>query len=182
MGAIERFKKIQAEQEQGGFSVKFRYDGQYSEDLSAQEGRPIYKCVEVFEMRAPSEPMPRVVMATPQHKQNFPEAYRAFKSQEEPFKDGTLLKEWSLLPLSTMLELTGLGIRTVEELAAADSIDAIAGLFPKEIETAKQWMDNAKAPKNIATTLGKKVKELEELIETYRNQIATLHKQALDAR
>jgi hypothetical protein len=54
---------------------------------------------------------------TDEHRQRWPDAYAAFKRQEEISPDGTPLEQWPILNRGQVLELKAVGIMTVEQCA-----------------------------------------------------------------
>lgn len=114
---------------------------------SEREGRPIYKtipyCKIIFpgdKTKVKDEPVDFVgqLGGRPPHPDRFPRQWDAYKNQREQVADGTSLLEWAPLPRNEAMELKGLKIHTVEQLAALPDT-SLTWLG------ARQWRDKAKA-------------------------------------
>ena len=121
---------IQAEwqglnQEEAGnrLIVEFSLEPQKDEEKSAAEGRPIYVDQEWIKIRIPGDKdnnVSRNVRAG--DKERFPQHWAAFKNKSQVILEGTLLESIPFLTKSQVLEFSGIGIRTAEQLVeVADS-------------------------------------------------------------
>src|ERR1700674_1234177 len=88
-----------------------------------QQGRPIFKSEERVEIIMPGNPLTRPVQrVTDEHRQKWPEQYKAFKQGQEMSVEGTPLEQWPILKRAQVLELKALGHLTVEHVATMDDL------------------------------------------------------------
>lgn len=88
---------------------------------TATEGRPMFKDVEMVELRFAGNSLYVPDMkVTDEHRQRFPQAYAAFKKDGSLHVEGTPLKEWPAIRPSQIAEFNAQNIYTVENLAAVD--------------------------------------------------------------
>jgi hypothetical protein len=82
---------------------------------------------------------------TEEHRERWPEQYRAFSSGRDPVLSGTPLEEWPVLNKAQVAELLHLQIRTVEELAGLSDIAVQhVGMGGRTLrERAQGWLDEA---------------------------------------
>jgi hypothetical protein len=102
--------------------VKFYFDAVKDDMATAKEGRPIFKEMEMVDIRIPGSRDNIVVRPVREKdKQRFPRHYAAFKQRMESSEKlvGTPLDQWPLLTKSQVEELKFFNIRTVEHLAGA---------------------------------------------------------------
>ncbi len=176
LAVLERLKKNSPVRDDSDVKVWFSYNGVKDIDKSTELGRPVYKMVEEITLRYPNG-REIVLQATPHHIAQHPEAYERFKNQEAKPDDGTMLKEWSLLPRNVMCELVDLGVRTVEELSVCESIPQIANYYADWIDSAKKWLESSKTPQNVVTGLKKKIIELEKTVADLQDKNLVLTRQ-----
>jgi hypothetical protein len=91
---------------------------------SAEKGMPVYEDREFARMISPgnSKSIP-VEVVTEEHKKRWPREYQAFAANLAAPVIGTPLAEWSALSPATVLNLTSVHVRTVEQLADLSDAD-----------------------------------------------------------
>jgi hypothetical protein len=98
---------------------RFYMDKELSEFESAKAGQQIWRDVEMVEIIVPGDN--KNVWAgrvKAEHRERWPDWYKAFKEGLEPPQDGYPLKEWPLLSPAQVANFAALNIQTVEALAA----------------------------------------------------------------
>ena len=113
---------------------------------SLEAGREIFGEVERVRIIIPGAIASIVVKnVTDEHRERWPEAYRAFRAGQEPALAGTPLEEWPVLNKAMVAELKHLQIRTVEELAGLSDIAVQhIGMGGQVLrERARVWLDDA---------------------------------------
>ncbi len=97
---------------------RFFIDSVQDEMASAAHGRPIFRDVERVEIILPGNPHLRPVHAVnDEHRMRWQREYEAFRNGVEISPEGTPLEDWPVLSRSQVLELKGLALRTVEDVA-----------------------------------------------------------------
>ena len=84
---------------------------------------------------------------TDEHRERWPEQYRAFKAGHDAVLNGTPLEEWPILNKAMIAELKHLQIRTVEELPGLSDV-AVQGIGmggQMLRDRARGWLDEAQA-------------------------------------
>src|ERR1700761_896744 len=105
----------------GSTHPRFFVDQVQDPVASEREGRPIYRDEERVEIIMPGNPHTRpVARVSREHQERWPKEYAAFKEGIEVSPDGTPLEEWSILKRSQVMELKGLGFKTVEHIRDMD--------------------------------------------------------------
>lgn len=101
--------------------VKFYTAPQQDMDATKKEGRPIFKDVEMIDIRIPGNKDNIVVRPVRESdKQRFPEHYRLFKNRVEGAKEemvGMPLVLWPEVTAAQVEEFKYFNVRTVEQLA-----------------------------------------------------------------
>lgn len=113
---------------------------------SEREGREIWYDEERVEIFMPGNPYTRPVeKVSNEHKQRWPKEYAAFKDGIELSPEGTPLEEWSILKRSQVMELKGLGFKTVEQISCMDdhAIQRIPMYGRRLKELAEVFLDDA---------------------------------------
>jgi hypothetical protein len=162
---------------------KRMYDGAYVEfflDLvedireSEKVGRPIYKEVESVKVKFPGMDE-TVVRVEQQHKDQYPEKYKAFKDGLTQPEEGTPLESWAMMPRPIVMEIKHFGVRTIEQLAAS-SDDARRKLGPlgNWIKKAKDHIKAASGGPNMVVALQQLNEQLEAKVRKYEDQIELL--------
>lgn len=160
--------------------VEFYEDAVHLEARSREEGRPIYeqrtfikimvpggKTVQVREARTEYDPTDPQPLDT----ERFPRQWAQFKANQEQIGNGTPLSEWSYLSKSQVMELKGLKIHTVDQLAAqSDAALANMGLGALDLrQRARAYLDQA--------TGGEVMAKLQTELEDTKHQLAALRAQ-----
>jgi len=158
----------------GSVRPRFYIDPVQDELASAREGRPIFREVERVEIFLPGNPytMP-VENVTDEHRQRWPREYEMFRQGIEQTADGTPLGEWPILNRAQVLELKGLQIQTIEEVAALSDTACQRAMGLMQLRTkAQAYLDDAAA---MALT-----EQLSKEGEIQRSQIASLERQVAE--
>ncbi len=155
----------------GSSRPRFHIEAVQDELASAREGRPIFREEERVEIFMPGNPWSIPVhRVTDVHRQRWPREYEQFRAGIEQTAEGTLIGEWPIINRAMAMELNGLGIQTVEELAALSDLGCqrIMGgtMFRAK---AKAYLDDAE---RIALTEQQGAK-----IEAQNSEIASLKRQ-----
>lgn len=170
----------QAEQD-AKLLVKFEIRERQDLDLSAKEGRPIFKEVEYIDIRIPGDRSSTVCRpATFHDKQRFPKHYEAFKERVEYREDGTPLTEWPLIPRTMVNELAFFNVKTVEHLVSMSDSNAqkFAGIRTLQ-QKAKDWLDKVSGDA-VESRLREEINEKDAKISSLEEVILNL-KQRVDA-
>lgn len=127
---------------------RFYMDSVQDELATASQGRPIFRDVERVEIILPGNPHLRPVHnVTDEHRQRWAPEYKAFRQGVEIAPQGTPLEEWPVLSRSQIMELKGLGLRTVEDVARMTDVATqrigTGGQYLRERATA--YLDDAAA-------------------------------------
>jgi hypothetical protein len=137
--------------------VEFTLEAVHQPALSEQEGRPIYKDVPHIRIHFPGDRTKQIFRPVkmeddhvgPADPVRFSRQWVAFKAQQEQVQTGTPLIEWGPLTKSQAMELKGLHIHTVEQLAGiADN--NLTWLGARELrEKAIAWLKQADSGKEV---------------------------------
>lgn len=167
--------------EQDRLVVKFRADKVKDEGESKRQGRPIFKDMEMIEIRTAGDR--NTVKVFPAHAQHrwtqdedggqvvetyamrFSEQYRRFKEGRQQIQDGTPLSELPFLTEAKRSELRALSIHTAETLAALDGTNLkTLGPGGRELKNqAAAYIDNANGSANV-TQMAAQIAELQALV------------------
>jgi hypothetical protein len=114
--------KFQQDPEAGdkSLNVRFFLDEMKDEAKSKKQGRPIFKSVEMCEIRYGDKDnivTDRVKYMHPDPRRRFAAQYARFKAGEETQVEGTLLRQWGLITSAEAKGYEAVGIVTVEQLA-----------------------------------------------------------------
>lgn len=119
------------------------------QDMLASEaaGRPIFKDEERVQILMPANrllsPVHRV---TDEHRNRWPNEYRAFREGIEIAPDGTPLEQWNILSKAQVYEFKGIHIRTIEDVAGmADSAMQQIPFGSRFREAARAYLDDSEA-------------------------------------
>lgn len=107
--------------------VLFEYDEIEDEEATKRAGRPMFRSVEMCEIRYGDKDnvvRDRVKYMHPDPRQRFPAQYARFKAGEKVQVVGTLLREWGLVDRATAKGYEAVGIVTVEQLAGLSDANA----------------------------------------------------------
>lgn len=126
------------------FYVQAMPDGKRSQE----EGRPIFRDVEMVEIRIAGDKLNIIdTKVNDEHRQRWPQHYAAFKAGRQVATVGTPVDEWPILTASKVAELKALNIFTVEALAElSDTGLAKMGMGARELQNkAKAFLETAKS-------------------------------------
>lgn len=157
----------------------FKTEAKYMEAASKAEGRPIYKDIELVEIRlagernyAPTFPAHEVwkhVRGEPvTYAERFPKEYALFAAGKEQIADGTPLSELPFLTEGERATLRRLKVYTAEALASLEGAN-LKNLGPK----AREFKSQAEAYLNRASGASQSVALAAE-VETLKAQLAEL--------
>lgn len=158
----------------GSVRPRFYMDPVQDELASAREGRPIFREIERVEIFLPGNPytMP-VENVTDDHRQRWAREYEMFRQGIEQTADGTPLSEWPVLNRAQVLEMKGLQIQTIEEVANLSDIACQRAMGLTQLRTkARAYLDDAVA---MALT-----QQLSAETENQRSHIASLERQVAE--
>lgn len=135
---------------------------------SEQEGRPIFREVEMVEIIFPGNQyfMPDV-RVTDEHRRRWPESYKAFKEGLEFKVNGTPLEEWPRLSRRLVMEYKAIGILTVEHIAAMDDLGLQRmGMGARELQAAaRTWLEASKGNAPLEAMAIESVRQAETIKE-----------------
>jgi hypothetical protein len=159
--------------------VEFSMEAIHQPALSEQEGRPIYKDVPHIRIHFPGDRTKQIFRPVkveddqngPSDAVRFSRQWVAFKAQQEQVQTGTPLLEWGPLTKSQAMELKGLHIHTVEQLAGiADN--NLTWLGARELrDKAVAWLkqaDGGKEALRLQGELDKRDMDISNLKEQMR--------------
>ena len=131
---------------------------------SNEEGRPIYKDVDMITIMTPGNKLGIVKRkVTEQDKRRFAAKYKEYKelSSDSESISGTRLEDWPGATRSIVAELRHLHIRTVEQLANVSDSNA-QGVMGMQMlkQKARDWLENNS---NSDKQLAEARKEMEEM-------------------
>jgi len=125
--------------------VKFYYLSVADKAASSEAGRPMFKEVEMIDIKVPGQRDGVARPASPRDKGRFPRHYQAFKNRMEAPSDGTPLSEWPAISRSFADQLSFANVKTVEALA--DLNDNLMHNIPgvqNYKQKAKDWLEATK--------------------------------------
>lgn len=155
---------------------RFFMDSIQDQAASEREGRPIFKDEERVEVIFPGNQFNKPVFkVTQEHKDRWPDEYKAFKSGQEMALNGTPLEQWPLLKRAQVLEMKAIGFRTVEEIAAMSDLAVqrigMGGLRMKQL--AEAYLEDAASQKVVSQATAENEK-LKQQVSEQADQIANL--------
>jgi len=146
--------------------VKFYLDTVRDIVASEEAGRPIFREVEMVDIRSPGSRNNVVRVARESDKNRFPKHYALFKNRvNTEGVEGTPLAEWPLVTRSQVEEMAFMNIKTVEQLAQipdskAGSMMGFYGLKQK----ATEWLEKANGIEGMQAKLDEKQQQIEMLM------------------
>jgi hypothetical protein len=163
--------------------VKFYHFSIKDSVATKAEGRPMFKEVEMIDIRVPGQRDGVARPASPRDKQRFPEHYAAFKNRTEAPIDGTPLLEWPAVSRSFADQLAFLNVKTVEQLAELNDANMhnIPGISMFK-QKAKDWLEYTKDESIVGKLRDEieerdgKITELSENLETLLARVEELEK------
>jgi hypothetical protein len=155
----------------GTIRPRFYLDPVQDDLATAREGRPMFRQMERVEMFIPGNPWTQPVHnVTDEHRARWPREYEQFRQGIDQTADGTPLEEWPVLNRAQVLELKGLQIQTIEEVATLSDAACQRAMGLRQLRMkAKAFLDDAAA---IALT-----EQLSAEGEAHRSEIASLKRQ-----
>jgi len=168
MGYFETYEaQNRGEKPYVGANVRFKLEAIPDEAQSRIAGRPIYKDVEMIEIRFPGQAA-MVFQAEDKHRRYYPEEYKAFKAGQEAPVKGLPLEQWAMPTKAIIENLKTLGFRTVEQLAdAKDDVIHKMRSMAIWVKHAQDYMESCKA--DSTTVIGLKA-ELEHFKNACKSQ------------
>lgn len=154
---------------------RFHIEPVIDELASQAAGRPIYKDEERVQFVMPGNPTQPVERVTDYHRERWPQQYEAFRKSQEWAVEGTPLEMWPVLRRAQVLELKGLGLMTVEQVATmADNAVQKIGMGGRRLrELAVAYLDDAEAGA-LNERLSKQKETLEATVAAQNRQIEEL--------
>lgn len=151
---------------------------------SAEEGRPIFEDREFVEIHIAGDNKSIVVHPVrDEHKERWPEQYKAFKEGKEAPMEGTPLAEWPILTASKVAELHSMKIKTVEQLAEIkDSTINRLGMGARELVKQAQAFLDVSADVAAAQKYAAANEQLENEVAMLKQQIKELSDQITDQK
>jgi hypothetical protein len=154
-----------------GLLVEFYMGTKRLDYESEQQGREIYKDIEMLRITCPGKPVRSLVEeVTEAHKKRFPRQYDAFKRQEQQVAQGTPLSELTFLSRGQVLNYKSHGLHTVEQLAALPDTGLEAlGLGGRDLrEKARLFLGKAAGNAELSQ-LHAENKRLKEALDAAKN-------------
>lgn len=161
-----------------GLIAMFSNEAVEDTEASLREGRPIYKNVEFITISFPADNTKQLVrpviyestMTQPSDLERFPKQWAAFKAQQQDVHDGMPLTQWAALSKAQVMELKGMNIHTVEQLAAVADMN-LKWMGAREMrENARVWLEEAENGSAV-NKLHNENKSLRMEIEALKNQM-----------
>lgn len=155
------------------------FNDEIKDDAStAKEGRPIYRTVEMCEIRIPGDRdnivVGRVTKMSPDPRERFPAAYARFQRKQSVQVVGTPLRKWGLIETTEARSYEDLGIVTVEQLAELSDANCqqLRGSLADR-QKARDFLAQAKGQAPVAAARAELAAAKSE-IEALKEQIAAL--------
>jgi hypothetical protein len=162
--------------------VRFFKDEIKDVAATAKEGRPIYKSVEMVEIKIPGDKDNVVVRrVTAMDCERFPGAYAKFRRGDAVQVVGTPLRNWGLMEPADARGYEDAGILTVEQLAGLS--DATCQKHRGSLadrQKARDFLEMAKGLAPVAAARAE-TEALRAQVEALREQIAALGGKVQDA-
>jgi hypothetical protein len=166
-----------------GLLVRF-YVKPIQKGTNPKTGAPMFKDVDLIEIRVPGQKNYVVHPVTQADVNRFPRHWKAYQDRigDEEYIEGTLLAEWPLITRSMVEELSFANVKTVEQLVAMPDSNASNFMGINVLrEKAKEWLARAKEGKaaaDLEEQLAKRDVEIDEL----KAQMAELLKPKAQAK
>lgn len=146
--------------------VEFYKHPVFMEKESTDQNRPIYKDVDYISMQFPGDKTKKVVRPVREDDMvRFPRHWASFLETGIVAVEGTPLEEWTALTKSQAMELKGLKIHTVEQLAGiGDHLLSFFGAREYR-EQAKKYLEKASGTDARVTALEEKNAQLQTQLE-----------------
>ena len=167
---------------------EFFMDSVIDQAASAAQGRQIWTDLEMVKVIMPGNSlmMPNFKV-TDEHRQRWPEHYKAFKEGLEPPTDGTPIEQWPILSKAQVKELRYLEIRTIENMAnIPDSTLQRMGMGGMALrDLARSYLDDGQKHQletkmmHENEALRSQLSAQQQQIDTLNQTLTTLHQQYL---
>lgn len=158
--------------------VRFYSKSYPDQAKTKEEGRPIFKDVDIIEIRFPGNKDFTARPVTESDKRRFPrhwEAYQARVSQEDVL-EGTPLAEWPQITRSQVEELAFYNVKTVEQLVEMSDTHSQQFMGINNLRRkAQEWLDAA-ADGKAAAELQAELAKRDELLEQMQARMEELEK------
>jgi hypothetical protein len=178
---VNSFENSAQAEEDKKLLVKFFVEPMNDKAASLAAGRPIFKDVELIDIKIPGDRTGGVCRKASHHdKQRFAAHYQAFKQRIEVPLEGTPLTEWPLMTRSMAEELSFHNVKTVEHLSTMsdNNIGKFMGLNTLKAKAIK-WLEQSGEEAKVHE-LQQQLLERDERIALQGSQIELLQKQMLD--
>ncbi len=159
--------------------AEFFKDAILDQAKTQEQGRPIYRDVDMLRMMFPGDNTKEVVRIVRLHQEGnqpadpdrFPRQWAAFQAQEAQSQSGTPIEQWPPISKAQSLELKGLKIYTVEQLAAVSDVN-LNWMGARQLrENARAWLAEAES--------GAETIKLRNMVEDLQAQLeAMMHQKA----
>lgn len=150
----------------GGVFPEFYVREVEDKKQTKEAGRPIFKDVEYVRIMIAGDKLniPEFKV-TDEHKNRWPEHYKAFKEGREAPINGTPIDEWQGISRTRAKELRAIGIRTVEDLASLhDNAIQRIGMGARElVQQAKAFLDDEQSVDKLREKISELEAEISEL-------------------
>jgi len=154
--------------------VKFYMDSREDVQATQREGRPIFKEVEIIDIRIPGNRDNIVIRPIRKEDiERFPRHYKLFKERVAGAEDspvGTPLSLWSYLRAPQIKEFEYFNVKTVEQLVAMP--DSVGSKFPG-IQNIKQKADEYLSAAKKKAPIAKLQAQIDELMAKLDDLAAT---------
>lgn len=158
--------------------VRFYQKSYPDEAKTKEEGRPIFKDVDIIEIRFPGDKDYKARPVREGDKRRWPrhwEAYQARISQED-IVEGTPLSEWPQITRSQVEELAFYNVKTVEQLVEMSDSHAQQFMGINNLRRkAQEWLDAAEKGK-AAEELQAELAKRDELLVQMQARMEELEK------
>ena len=159
--------------------VTFSYEEFPDEKASAEAGRPIFKSVEMCEIRIPGEKENIVVQRIKDGmdndpRQRFPGTYARWKKNETQQVVGTPLRRWGLMEPAEARGYEDMGVVTVEQLASMS--DQLCQQYRGSVadrQKARDFLEQSRGLEPVAQARAEIERQAAE-IEALKEAIASL--------
>lgn len=143
---------------------------------TAREGYQCFKEEERVRLHFPADQTKKPVFkVTQEHKDRWPEEYKAFKEGHEVSAKGIPLEQWPVLRKSQVLMLKALSFRTVEDVAAMSDLATqkigMGGMRLKQL--AQGFLDDAASQRLLAVATAES-EQLKQTVNEQAEKIANL--------
>lgn len=155
----------------GSQDIKFYHEWIEDPAASKKEGRPIAFEREMIQVSV-THGDKTCIAVNDRHRKDYPQQYQAFIELDAKPTSGTPLFEWSMMPRNTVVEFAWRGIKTVEQLIEVDP--DTAGTLSVWVQRGKDYIEGAKATKNMFVKLKEENATLELKLKKALEQITVL--------